>query len=174
RVAELASRLDLALVTLVDTAGADPLPLSEQGGIAGAIAVAMDRVLSCPAPTVSVVHGEGGSGGALAVAVTDAVAVTEDAWFAPLGPEGAAATLRTTPQAAADLMGLAPRDLLASGFADALAPSDATAMREWLAAQLDQLRAAPTGDRLTARRERWSHALPGSSPSTPGDSPDIA
>jgi acetyl-CoA carboxylase carboxyl transferase subunit beta len=174
RGAELASRLDIALVTLVDTAGADPLPISEQGGIAAAIADATAAVLACAAPTVSVVHGEGGSGGALAAAVTDHVAVTENGWFAALGPEGAAATLRVEPSAAADLMGLTPRDLLASGFADALAPADGPALREWLAARLDALRGQPRDERLARRRARWSRPLPGSSASGPEDPLDIA
>jgi acetyl-CoA carboxylase carboxyl transferase subunit beta len=174
RAAELAGRLDVALVVLVDTAGADPLPVSEHGGIAPSIAAAMGGVLRCPAPTVAVVHGEGGSGGALAGAVTDVVAVTELGWFAALGPKGAAATLRIEPAEAADLMGVTPRDLLASGFADALAPCDGPALAQWLADRLDQLRAIPPADRLGRRRSRWAGPLPGSSPSTDDEPPDIA
>ncbi|MDQ1706428.1 MAG: acyl-CoA carboxylase subunit beta [Frankiaceae bacterium] len=174
RSAELAGRLDLSCVVLVDTAGADPLPLSEQAGIAPAIAAAMSAMLRCPAPTLAVVHGEGGSGGALAGAVTDCVAITENGWFAALGPEGAAATLRISPEQAADLMGVAPRDLLGSGFADALAPADADGLRAWTAARLDGLRAVEPADRLARRHARWSTALPGSSVSSSPDSPDIA
>ncbi|HEU5033761.1 MAG TPA: carboxyl transferase domain-containing protein [Mycobacteriales bacterium] len=174
RAARLADRLDLACIVLVDTAGADPLPVSEQAGIAPAIAAATDTLLRCGAPTIAVVHGEGGSGGALAGAVTDCVAVGDLGWFAALGPEGAAATLRVTPAEAADLLGLAPRDLLASGFADALAPADERALREWLAARLDGLRAQPREERLARRRRRWSSALPGSSGNVPGGDPDIA
>jgi acetyl-CoA carboxylase carboxyl transferase subunit beta len=154
RAAGLAGRLDIPLITLVDTPGADPLPDSEQSGVAMAIGAAMDAVLGCAAPTVAVVHGEGGSGGALAAAVCDVVGVTPDGWFAALGPEGAAATLRTTPEAAADLMRVAPGDLLAAGFADAMAPAEPDALRGWLVAQVDQLRGA-------ARRDRWARPLPG-------------
>jgi len=174
RTAELAGRLDTALVVLVDTAGADPLPVSEHAGVAPAIASALAAVLRCPAPTVAVVHGEGGSGGALAGSVTDCVAVTELGWFAALGPEGAGATLRVDAADAADLLGLTPRDLLASGFADALAPTDPSALREWLADRLDTLRATPAPERMSRRRSRWAGPLPGSSASGNDEPPDIA
>jgi len=174
RAAELAGRLDVALVVLVDTAGADPLPVSEHGGLASDIAGAMRAVLRCSAPTVGVVHGEGGSGGALAGAVTDCVAVTELGWFAALAPEGAAATLRIEPEEAADLLGVTPRDLLASGFADGLAPSDTPGLGAWLGDRLDQLRAQPAADRLARRQARWSRPLPGTSASAEDDPSDIA
>jgi acetyl-CoA carboxylase carboxyl transferase subunit beta len=174
RAAALAGRLDLGCLVLVDTAGADPLPISEQGGVAPAVAAATAEMLRCPAPTIAVVHGEGGSGGALAGAVADVVAVTENGWFAALGPEGAAATLRIDVDKAADVMGVAPRDLLGVGFADALAPADATGMREWLAARLDTLRVDPFEARLARRRERWSTRLPGTPPSGADEPPDIA
>jgi acyl-CoA carboxylase subunit beta len=174
RAAALADRLDLALVVLVDTAGADPLPLSEQAGIAPTIAAALRAVLHCAAPTVAVVHGEGGSGGALAGAVTDVVTVTEHGWFAALGPEGAAAALRVSPEAAADEMGVGPRDLLASGFADALAPADAATLHDWLGDRLDRLRGRPAADRQVRRLARWAAPLPGSPPSVPGPAPEIA
>jgi len=144
---------------LVDTAGADPLPDSERGGIAAAIAEAMSEVLACGGPTIAVVHGEGGSGGALAVAVCDAVAVTADGWFAALAPEGAAAALRRTPEEAADMMRVAPAELLADGFADAMAPGEPAKLREWLGAALDAARAVEPGIRLQQRRVRWSGPL---------------
>lgn len=159
RAARLAGAFDLALVTLVDTAGADPLPASEREGIAPAIAEAMSEVLACAGPTIAVVHGEGGSGGALAGAVCDSVAVTADGWFAALAPEGAAAALRRTPEEAADLMRVAPAELLADGFADAMAPGEPAKLREWLGAALDAARAVDPGDRLQQRRARWSRPL---------------
>jgi acetyl-CoA carboxylase carboxyl transferase subunit beta len=167
RAASLADRLDAALVVLVDTPGADPLPDSERAGIARAIVDAMAAVLRSRGPTLSVVHGEGGSGGALAGAVTDVVAVTATGWFAALGPEGAGATLRTTPAEAADLMGITPRELLAAGFADALAPSDPDPLAAWIGDQLTRLRAADEVARLAARHDRWATPLPGSPRSAP-------
>jgi acyl-CoA carboxylase subunit beta len=173
RAARLAARLDIPLVILVDTPGADPLPASEQGGIAALISAASRAVLGCTAPTVAVVHGAGGSGGALAGAVADVVGVTETGWFAALGPEGAAATLRLPVEDVSDLMGITPRELLASGFADALAPSDAAAMGSWLAVRIDALRAADPRGRLAQRRERWRSPLGAAPMRNPPDPPEI-
>jgi hypothetical protein len=71
-------------------------------------------------------------------------------------------------------MGVTPRDLLASGFADALVPGDAAGLRDWLATRLDELRALPREERLARRVARWSAPLPGSSRSGTGDDPEIA
>jgi acetyl-CoA carboxylase alpha subunit len=155
RAYRLAARLGLPVLSLVDTPGADPSPASERDGIAPAMGEALDALLSCPSPTVALVHGEGGSGGALAAAAADVVVVTEDAYFAPIGPEGATAALRRPKEECADRMGITPADLLALGFADALGgPED-------LAGQMARLSAVPVVDRLSVRRLRWSDPLPG-------------
>jgi acyl-CoA carboxylase subunit beta len=159
RVARLADRLAVPLVTLVDCAGADPLPASENDGLAEAIGESLSAVLRCGAPTVAIVHGEGGSGGALAAAVTDVVAVTTDGWFAALSPEGAAAALRRTPHETADMMRVAPGDLLADGFADAVIDPKPEVLGRWIAAQLDRLVAMDPGARMTTRRSRWGQPL---------------
>jgi acyl-CoA carboxylase subunit beta len=156
RAARLADRLDLALLTLVDTPGAEPGTAAEEDGVAPAMGEALDAVLGCRAPTLSLVHGEGGSGGALAAAATDVVLVTDAAYFAAIGPEGAAAALRRPPGECADLMGVTPADLLALGVADALAdPAD-------VAGHLAALARRDRHERLAARRDRWSRPLPGS------------
>ena len=155
RAARLADALDLGLVVLIDSPGADPH--AEAGGLVAAIADAMTAVLATRAPSVCLVHGEGGSGGALAGAVTDLVGVGQFGWFAALGPEGAAATLRIEPAAAASLMRITPADLIADGFADAFVPAGAEAA--WLGAGIDQLRGIPRTDRLAQRRRRWSEPL---------------
>src|SRR4051794_28891652 len=168
RAAGLAGHLGLPLVTLVDTAGADPLPASEQAGVAAEIAAALTEVLACDAPTVAVVHGEGGSGGALAGAVCDLVAVTPDGWFAALSPEGAAAALRREPAQAADLMRVSPAELVTDGVADAVAPAEPAALQAWLASALDRLRAEPAVVRRQRRDHRWRNPL---QPQDPGASP---
>ena len=156
RAAELAGTVDAALVVLVDTPGADPH--REDDGLSAAIAAATLAVLRTPAPTISIVHGEGGSGGALAGAVTDVVGVGPHGWFAALGPDGAAAAMRTTPDEAAALMRISPAELLADGFADSyVAPGSETA---WLATAIDGLRSIPSEQRLRQRRARWSSPLP--------------
>jgi acetyl-CoA carboxylase carboxyl transferase subunit beta len=160
RAAELAGRLGLPLVTFVDTVGADPLPHSEDAGVARTIADAMTAVLTCPSPTLSVLHGEGGSGGALAAATTDLVAVTPTGWFAALGPEGASAALRSSPEQAAELMRVTPANLLEDGFADATAPGEPEPLRSWLLDRLGQLTAEDPEVRLARRDRRWRGALP--------------
>jgi acetyl-CoA carboxylase alpha subunit len=155
RAYQLAGRLRLPVVSLVDTPGADPSAASERDGIAPAMGEALDALLTCPSPTLALVHGEGGSGGALAAAVADTVLVTDEAYFAAIGPEGATAALRRPMQECADRMRITPADLLALGFADALAtPAD-------VAARLAALVAVPDDERRAVRLLRWSAPLPG-------------
>jgi acetyl-CoA carboxylase carboxyl transferase subunit beta len=155
RCAALAGSLRVRLVVLVDTPGADPH--TEADGLSPAIADGLLGVLATPAPTVSLVHGEGGSGGALAGAVTDVVGVGRYGWFAALGPEGAAAALRIEPAEASRRMRITPADLLADGFADAYVSPGHEA--GWIAAEFGRLAAMDDADRLTRRVERWSNPL---------------
>jgi acetyl-CoA carboxylase carboxyl transferase subunit beta len=116
---------------------------------------ALDALLSCPTPTLALVHGEGGSGGALAAATADRVLMTADSYFAAIGPEGAAAALRKPPEECADLMRITPADLLALGFADAVAePSDS-------AGHLAELVEMSSDERLVRRGARWGAPLGG-------------
>ncbi|MBC7678573.1 MAG: acetyl-CoA carboxylase subunit alpha/beta [Pseudorhodobacter sp.] len=156
RAFRLAGRLGLPVVSLVDTPGADPGSASEADGIASAMGEALDALLLCPSPTVALIHGEGGSGGALAVAVADCVLVTPDAYLAAIGPEGATAALRRPAPECADLMRITPADLLALGFADAVV-TGAGDLPAYVAQQL----ARPPDARREARRVRWSSPLPG-------------
>jgi acetyl-CoA carboxylase carboxyl transferase subunit beta len=157
RAYQLAARLGLPVLSLVDTPGADPGTASEDGGIAAAMGEALDALLTCPTPTVALVHGEGGSGGALAAATADVVVMTPDSYFAAIGPEGAAAALRRPAEECADLMRITPADQLALGFADAIAaPSD-------VASYLLRLAEIPAAERLARRRARWGAPLPGGS-----------
>jgi acetyl-CoA carboxylase carboxyl transferase subunit beta len=156
RAARLADSLDLGLVVLVDTPGADPH--TEADGVAAAIAEAMTAVLETRAPTVSLVHGCGGSGGALAGAVTDVVGVGPHGWFAALGPEGAGATLRIAPEEAARMMQITPAELLRDGFADDFVAAGQE--QSWLAATIDRLRSIGPAERMAQRLARWSSGLP--------------
>jgi len=154
RAYRLAGRLGLPVLSLVDTPGAEPGTEAEEGGIAPAMGETLDALLTCPTPTLALVHGEGGSGGALAAAAADRVLVGPDAYFAAIGPEGAQAALRRPARECADLMRITPADLLALGAADALVtdPGD-------VAGHLIALLEVP--DRLARRRQRWSSPLPG-------------
>ncbi|MBK5307303.1 MAG: acetyl-CoA carboxylase subunit alpha/beta [Frankiaceae bacterium] len=157
RAYRLAARLRLPVVSLVDTPGADPGTTSEDDGIAAAMGEAMEALLGCPTPTVALVHGEGGSGGALAAATADVVLMTPDAYFAAIGPEGASAALRLPPEECADLMRITPADLVRLGFADAVVWPDA------MSASVAGLVEMSDDDRLVRRRARWGGALPGHS-----------
>lgn len=156
RAFRLASRLGLPVLSLVDTPGAEPGTDAEDDGVAPAIGDALDALLQCTSPTVALVHGEGGSGGAMAVAAADVVLVTADSWFAAIGPEGAAAALRRPAQECANLLRLVPADLLALGAADALV-ADPTAALWHLAAQAER----DPEQRRANRLRRWSQPLPG-------------
>ena len=163
RAYRLAGRLGLPVLSLVDTPGAEPGTASEEGGIAPAMGEALDALLQCPSPTVALVHGEGGSGGALAAAACDRLLLTPDSYFAAIGPEGAAAALRRPAAECADLLRLTPADLVALGAADAVLgdPGDvvgwvADLVREDVSAGAD---GAPR--RRRQRISRWRRPLPG-------------
>ena len=93
RVMKLANRFGFPLLTLVDTPGAYPGVAAEQHGQGGAIASAQATMMRLGAPIVSCVIGEGGSGGAIAIAVGDRVLMQENAIYSVISPEGCAAIL---------------------------------------------------------------------------------
>jgi acetyl-CoA carboxylase carboxyl transferase subunit alpha len=100
RVMELAERCGLPVVTFVDVPGAHPGPESEERGIAEAIARSVGLMSRLRTPIVTVITGEGGSGGALAIAVGDVVLALENAVYSVISPEGCASILwRTTDEA---------------------------------------------------------------------------
>jgi acetyl-CoA carboxylase alpha subunit len=103
RAIALAGRLGLPLLTLVDTPGADPGPESEAGGVAGEIARTFAAMDALPTPSVAVCVGEGGSGGALAIAHADRLLIQRHAVFSVIGPEGAAAILHRDADRAPEL-----------------------------------------------------------------------
>ncbi|SNT36672.1 carboxyl transferase domain-containing protein [Rhodococcoides kyotonense] len=93
RAIRLAGKLSLPLLTLVDTPGAAPGPISESGGIAREIAETLRVLDELPTPSVCVCVGEGGSGGAIALAHTDRLFLLKDSVFSVIGPEAAAVIL---------------------------------------------------------------------------------
>ncbi len=93
RAMELADRHGFPLVTLVDTPGAYPGVAAEQHGQGGAIARSQARMARLGVPTVACVIGEGGSGGAVAIALADRVLMQENAIYSVISPEGCAAIL---------------------------------------------------------------------------------
>ena len=108
RATRLADRLGIALLSLVDTPGAEPGTAAEEDGIAAAMGEALDALLLCRSHTIAFVHGEGGSGGALAAATCDVLLGAAASYFAAIGPEGASAALRRPPEECAELLRLTP------------------------------------------------------------------
>jgi acetyl-CoA carboxylase carboxyl transferase subunit alpha len=121
RLMNLAERFDLPVLTLVDTAGAYPGIDAEERGQAEAIARSTDRCLSLRVPLVAVVIGEGGSGGAVAIATANRVLMLEHSIYSVISPEGAASILWHDPARAIDAatnMKITAPDLKALGVID--------------------------------------------------------
>ena len=159
RCIALARRLALPIVTLVDTPGADPSESSEAHGIAWEIAGLFDDMLAADVPIISVVTGEGGSGGALAFATGDVILVYEHAIFSVIGPEAAAAILWRDPGRAPDAaraLKLTAADLVRMGIADHLLSEPLTndSVADAVAYHLDRTDGSAP-DLGAARRKRW-------------------
>jgi acetyl-CoA carboxylase carboxyl transferase subunit alpha len=125
RLMDLAERFGLSVITFVDTAGAFPGLDAEARGQAEAIARATERCLTLGVPMVSVVTGEGGSGGAVAIAAANTVLMLENSIYSVISPEGAASILyRSSDRAkdAATAMKITAPDLLGLGVIDAIIP----------------------------------------------------
>jgi acetyl-CoA carboxylase carboxyl transferase subunit alpha len=125
RLMDLAEKFGLPVLTLVDTAGAYPGVGAEERGQAEAIARSTDRCLSLGVPLIAVVIGEGGSGGAVAIASANRVLMLEHAIYTVISPEAAASILwRDTTRAidAATSMKITAQDLKALGVIDVIIP----------------------------------------------------
>ncbi|MFG2008703.1 acetyl-CoA carboxylase carboxyltransferase subunit alpha [Micromonospora sp. NPDC048868] len=169
RLMRLAARLGLPVVTLVDTPGADPGVRAEEQGQAAAIAENILALTVLPTPVVAVITGEGGSGGALALAVADRVLMLQHAVYSVISPEGCAAILwpdrGAAPQAARALRLTAP-DLCRLGIVDDLVPEPAPAahhdpqaaaraLRQAALAHLLPLLDVPPATLVRRRRQRF-------------------
>jgi acetyl-CoA carboxylase carboxyl transferase subunit alpha len=125
RVMELAERHGFPLVTLVDTPGAYPGVAAEQHGQGGAIAASQARMARLRVPIVTCIIGEGGSGGAVAIALADRVLMQENAIYSVISPEGCAAILwRDAGEARRAAAALRPdaRHCLELGVIDVIVP----------------------------------------------------
>jgi acetyl-CoA carboxylase carboxyl transferase subunit alpha len=123
RLMDMADRFGVAVVSLVDTAGAYPGIDAEERGQAEAIARSTDRCLSLTVPVIAIIIGEGGSGGAVAVAAANRVLMLEHAIYSVISPEGAASILwRDSSKAkeAAVNMRITAQDLVQLGVADGI------------------------------------------------------
>jgi acetyl-CoA carboxylase carboxyl transferase subunit alpha len=166
RLMEMASKFGLPVVTLVDTAGAFPGVEAEERGQSEAIARSTEACLSLRVPMVAAIVGEGGSGGAVALASAERVLMLEHAVYSVISPEGASSILWRTPDKAADAaeaMRVTAQDQLNLGVIDRIVPEPlggahrnpsamAASLRSAIDEELDRLSGVPA-DVLTARRE---------------------
>jgi len=165
RLMEMADRFDIPVLCLVDTAGAYPGIDAEERGQAEAIARSTEACLNLGVPNIAVIQGEGGSGGAVAIATANRVLMLEHAIYSVISPEGAASILwrdTTKAQDAATNMKITAADLTAFGIIDGIVtepiggahrdPAAAIAATgEVVARAFTELRGL---DRETVRRQR--------------------
>ena len=169
RLMELAGRFGLPVVTLVDTSGAFPGIEAEERGQAEAIARSTEACLALPVPMVAAIVGEGGSGGAVALASAERVLMMEHAVYSVISPEGCASILwRTAERApdAAEAMKVTAQDLASLGVIDRIVPEPvggahrdprqaAAALGLAIGEELDQLSRFPSDDLRRMREERF-------------------
>jgi acetyl-CoA carboxylase carboxyl transferase subunit alpha len=169
RCMKLAEKFGLPVVTLVDTAGAYPGIGAEERGQAESIARSMMEMSRLRTPIVTVITGEGGSGGALGLAVADRVAMMEFAWYSVISPEGCSGILwkgsENAPDAA-EALKLTSKNLKQQGVIDAIVPeplggahrdphSAAHNLEQFLAKTLRDLKRAKIENLLERRYEKF-------------------
>jgi acetyl-CoA carboxylase carboxyl transferase subunit alpha len=169
RIMQEAERFHYPVVTLIDTAGASPDLASEERGIALAIAENLFVMTTLHTPIVSVVVGEGGSGGALGISIADRILMLEHAIYTVASPEAAASIMwrdsKFAPQAA-EAMKITAQDLLDMGLIEEIIPEPlggahrdhqaaTAAIKDALLRNLAQLEAIPLDALLEERYERY-------------------
>jgi len=125
RVMDIAAKFGLPVVALVDTQGAYPGVGAEERGQFSAIAYSVMKMLELPVPTIVTVIGEGGSGGALAIAIGDVVQAMEYSFYSVISPEGCASILwrdSSLADKAAEALKMTAPDLLKLGIIDKIIP----------------------------------------------------
>lgn len=169
RVMDLAQKLDLPVITLIDTPGAFPGSGAEERGQGGAIARSMQAMLRLRVPSIAVVIGEGSSGGALALGVTDRVMMLENSTYSVISPEGGAAILwRDAAKARDAAMAFQPTaaNCYRWGIADVVVPEPAGGAHRdhdeaarllggYISRALRDLQSLSPGDRRRLRRDRY-------------------
>jgi len=165
---ELAEKFRIPVVTFINTPGAYPGIAAEERGQAYAIAVNLMKMSRLRTPIISVVIGEGGSGGALGIGVGDRMAILEYAYYSVISPEGCSAILWKSNEnkaEAAEAMKLTAPDLKKLGIIEDILSEPpggahrdparmADVIKEYLALTLDDLCAIPTEELLDARYQR--------------------
>ncbi len=169
RLMRLADKFRLPVITFVDTPGAFPGVGAEERHISEAIAVNLREMFALSIPILTVIIGEGGSGGALGIAVSDRIIMLENSYYSVISPEGCAAILwkdRAHAPQAAEALKLSAHDLLKLGIIDEIIPEPVggahhapewmeTALQNHLIKNLEMLMQKPSHERLAARYRRY-------------------
>src|SRR5665213_2952265 len=171
RLMDMADRFGIPVITLVDTAGAYPGIGAEERGQAEAIARSTDMCLAIGVPNIAVILGEGGSGGAIALATANRVLMLEHAIYSVISPEGAASILwrdTTKAQEAATNMKITAQDMVRFGMIDAIIAEPVggahrdpaatiAATGDAVGKALAELRSLDAAAIRTQRREKFLH-----------------
>lgn len=169
RLMEMADKFGLPVITLVDTMGAFPGIEAEERGQAEAIARSIEACLALKVPMVAAIVGEGGSGGAVALASSDRVLMLQHAIYSVISPEGASSILWRTPEKAADAaeaMKITAQDLLNLKVIEQIVPepvggahrdheATAKALAQALEAELASLEKTRPDKRMESREQRF-------------------
>ena len=169
RIMKLAEKFKLPIISLIDTPGAYPGIGAEERGQGQAIANNLWEMSKLKVPIISVVIGEGASGGALGIAVCDRMLMLENTWFSVISPEGCASILwRDASKApdAADAMKVAPEDLMNMGICDRIIEEPlggahrdfniiAATLKQVLLEELDSIKDVDPDSFLEQRIERY-------------------
>ncbi len=187
---KLAEKFGLPVVSLIDTPGAYPGVKAEERGQAEAIAVNLREMSRLRTPIVCVVIGEGGSGGALGIAVGDRVAMLEYSWYSVISPEGCAAILwktanEQTNSLAANALALTARENLANGLIDDVIrepiggahrdiPAITKAIQDWIVDRIRELKRSKPETLVQRRYEKLRRiGAVAWHPPDPGDEPPV-
>ena len=171
RLMRLAEKFDLPVITFIDTPGAFPGIESEARHVSEAIAVNLREMAMLKVPSIAIVVGEGGSGGALGIGVTDRVLIFENSYYSVISPEGCAAILwkdRAAAPKAAEALKLNADHLEKLGVVDEVIPEPfggahndpaaaAAALKPALVKHLGELTKLSTDKLLDTRYERYRH-----------------
>ena len=169
RLMQLADKARVPVITLVDTPGAYPGVGAAERHIGESIAVNLREMFRLAVPILSIITGEGGSGGALGICVGNCVLIMENAYYSVITPEGCAAILWRSADAipkAAQALKLTGRDLLKLGVVDGIIPEPlggahrdpvgaAELLKQAIVRQLDQLCAMSGAQLQQARYDRF-------------------
>ncbi|EUC81790.1 acetyl-CoA carboxylase, carboxyl transferase, alpha subunit [Streptococcus sp. CM6] len=165
RLMKQAEKFDRPVVTFINTAGAYPGVGAEERGQGEAIARNLMEMSDLKVPIIAIIIGEGGSGGALALAVADRVWMLENSIYAVLSPEGFASILwkdGSRAMEAAELMKITSHELLEMGIVDKIIPEEDFSSKELLAcvknelrAELDRLQELPLDQLIEERYQRF-------------------